>query len=178
MRSSGVRVVGDEDIDGVAASLSRVLQSRQFKTITLASTTQGLGGGRWALEDDAITAAALRNAMPAPLAERVKLVPGYLSPQEYAALAARHSAVVSMRMHGALLASNVGTPALLANGSDKARGLPAGFPVVQELGRLDEHLDELQQNRTDWAAGQAEAVATMRRHPLQNARRVAALLKS
>ena len=178
MRSSGVRELGDEDIEGVAASLSRVLECRQFKTITLASTTQGLGGERWALEDDAITAAAVRNAMPAPLAERVKLIPGYLSAQQYAALAARHSAVVSMRMHGALLASNVGTPALLANGSDKARGLPAGFPVVEELGRLDEHLDELRRNRTDWAAAQAEAVATMRRHASQNARHVAELLRS
>ncbi|HKR98133.1 MAG TPA: polysaccharide pyruvyl transferase family protein [Candidatus Dormibacteraeota bacterium] len=175
-RSSGVRQLDDADVQGVADSLSGMLRERQFKSITFASTVQGLGGERWALEDDAITAAAVRAAMPPSLAERVTVIPGYLSAHQYAALAARHAAVVSMRMHGALLAATVRTPVLLANGSEKARGLATGFSVTTDLRRIGERLGRLDQSRADWRAGQDEAIGAMRRQAAQNARLVAELL--
>jgi hypothetical protein len=163
----------------VAESLCRVLRNRQFGRITLASTAQGLGGKRWAIEDDAIVAAAVRDSMPPELARRVSIAPGYLSAHEYAALAARHSAVVSMRMHGAILATAVGTPALLANGSDKAQGLDDVIPVLRspsDLARLDEGLDGLVHKRGDCNPRESGALAAVCRRAAQNARHVAALL--
>jgi hypothetical protein len=179
MGSGGVHTIGQGEISALAESLARVLAAGQFGRITLASTTQGLGGKRWALEDDALAAAAVRDAMPPTLARRVRLVRGYLSAHQYAELAARHSAVLSMRMHGALLAATVGTPTLLANGSDKARGLADGIPVVAtpaELAHIDERLGRLHENRVEWKLGQARALAAMKQDATRNAEYVAALL--
>jgi polysaccharide pyruvyl transferase WcaK-like protein len=179
MGSGGVHTIGQGEISALAESLARVLAAGQFGRITLASTTQGLGGERWALEDDALAAAAVRDAMPPTLARRVRLVRGYLSAHQYAELAARHSAVLSMRMHGALLAATVGTPTLLANGSDKARGLADGIPVVAtpaELAHIDERLGRLHENRVEWKLGQARALAAMKQDATRNAEHVAALL--
>jgi polysaccharide pyruvyl transferase WcaK-like protein len=179
MGSAGVLALGREEIASVAESLCRVLRNRQFGRITLASTAQGLGGKRWAIEDDAIVAVAVRDSMPPELARRVSIAPGYLSAYEYAALAARHSAVVSMRMHGAILATAVGTPALLANGSDKAQGLEDVIPVLRspsDLGRLDEGLDGLVHKRGDCNPRESGALAAVCRRAAQNARHVAALL--
>jgi polysaccharide pyruvyl transferase WcaK-like protein len=60
-------------------------------------------------------------------------------------LAASHGAVISMRMHGAILATVAGAPVLLANASAKARSLCArtgggiaGIESTADLGRLDE----------------------------------------
>jgi polysaccharide pyruvyl transferase WcaK-like protein len=91
--------------------------------VTLASTTQGLGGAGQALEDDVLAANPLRTAVPTHWRNRIEIREGYLTAGEYAELAAGHTAVISMRMHGAILAAVANTPVLLANASDKALSL-------------------------------------------------------
>lgn len=113
----------DSHLAEIGASLTRLLASGQVRTVTLASTTQGLGAAGQALEDDTIAANLLRTAVPAHWRNRIEIREGYLTAGEYAELAASHTAVISMRMHGAILAAVAHTPVLLANASDKALSL-------------------------------------------------------
>lgn len=113
----------DSHLAEIAASLTRLLSSGQVRTVTLASSTQGLGGAGQELEDDVLAASLLRTAVPAHWRNRIEIREGYLTAAEYAELAASHTAVISMRMHGAILAAVAHTPVLLANASDKALSL-------------------------------------------------------
>ena len=113
----------DSHLAEIAASLTRLLSSGQVRTVTLASSTQGLGGAGQELEDDVLAASLLRTAVPAHWRNRIEIREGYLTAGEYAELAASHTAVISMRMHGAILAAVAHTPVLLANASDKALSL-------------------------------------------------------
>jgi len=177
---SGALPVGDEEIEGVAGSLTRLLDRRVVDRVTFASTAQGLGGARWALEDDLIAARAVTDHLPDELAGRVMVAPGYLSPGDYMRLAARHSAVVSMRMHGAILAAVSGTPALLANAAAKVRWAgDVGFEALRsrhELGLLDDRLAPLLSGIRRWRRDQRQAVEQLRRLAERNARLVAELL--
>lgn len=141
----GGEEVGRDELEAIGGSLARLLEAGAVESVCLASTTQGLGGSKLALEDDAEAAWAVQHAVPWPLQERVEWTTQYISASEYMQLAARHGAVISMRMHGAILATVAGTPALLANASGKARSLSArtrnGIAVIEsrnDLGRLDE----------------------------------------
>ncbi len=134
----------DSHLAEIAASLARLLSSGQVHAVTLASTTQGLGGAGQALEDDAIAANLLRAAVPAHRRNRIEIREGYLTAGEYAELAATHTAAISMRMHGAILAAVAHTPVLLANASDKALSLSrrsegriAAISDRGDLSRLD-----------------------------------------
>src|SRR5262245_25363533 len=49
--SNGALWLDDSDMQAVAASLTRLLERGLVNRITFASTTQGLSGPRWALED-------------------------------------------------------------------------------------------------------------------------------
>jgi polysaccharide pyruvyl transferase WcaK-like protein len=110
----------------------------------------------------------------------VTLTSGYLSPRDYMHLAARHSAVVSMRMHGAILAAVSGTPALLANAAAKTRWADdLGFEALRdpdELGGLDDRLAGLVSELRRWRRDQRRAVAQLRRLAERNARLVAEVL--
>lgn len=164
----------------IGASLARLLASGEVSHITFASTAQGFGGDDLSIEDDSLAAKEAIAAIPANFRNRVELVSRYLRPDEYAAIAAAGTAVVSMRMHGAILASGSGVPVLLANASDKARALSArtggGIMAIAErddLGRLDEGLSPLLRDRRDCLVRQDAAVQQMRSLAARNAPLVA-----
>jgi colanic acid/amylovoran biosynthesis protein len=181
--SNGALWLEDSDMKAVAESLTRLLERRVFNRITFASTTQGLGGPRWALEDDYDAAQAVVAQMPAELSGKLHVVPGYVSAGQYMQLATKHSAVISMRMHGAILAAVSETPTLLVNAGAKVQwartpGAPV-FETIQEradLGRLDVRLEGLLAERRRWKEEQQRAVTGMRRLADANARLVAAAL--
>lgn len=170
----------DGHLGDVGAALGRLLASGAVQRLTLASTGQGLGGAGLAIEDDALAARIALAAIPPHLRNRVELVDEYLRPDAYAEIAARHTAAVSMRMHGAILAAVSGTPVLMANASDKALALAArtegGMPSVanrEDLGRLDELVLPLLENPLGILVGQNEAMERMRTLARENARLVA-----
>lgn len=174
----------DSHVEEIGAALSRLLSSRTARSVTLASTTQGLGGARFALEDDALALEALYAAVPAYLRNRVEVKSGYLTAAEYAELAAHHAAAVSMRMHGAILAAAAHTPVLLANASDKAQGLArrseGRIKTIQgreDLKRLDELVAPLLEDPHEARLSQNAAVEQMRTLARDNARLVAEQLR-
>lgn len=170
-------------VPDIAAALSRLLSSGHARTITLASTAQGFGGADWALEDDATVSYAIVAAVPANWRNRITVLPGYLTPWQYASLAAKHTALISMRMHGAILATTAGTPALMANASDKAselsRRTDGGIPALADRGALNQ-LDELAapllEEPRQARSRQNVAAAEMRTLATRNSRLVAELL--
>jgi polysaccharide pyruvyl transferase WcaK-like protein len=178
--SSGGEELPDSTLRPLAAALTRLLASGAAQRITLASTAQGLGGPAHALEDDALAAQAVCAAVPAHWRVRIDLRSDYLRPDDYAALAAQHTAAVSMRMHGAILAALAGTPVLLANASDKARSLARrtngairGLADADELSRVDELLAPLLEDPRQALHSQDEGVEQMRSLARTNAELVA-----
>jgi polysaccharide pyruvyl transferase WcaK-like protein len=181
---------GENELDesaylpAMAAAIDRLLESGAVREVTLASTTQGFGGPDWALEDDAIQAQEVHEAIRPRHRERVKMVTGYLRPDQYATIAARHAVVLSMRMHGAILAAIAGTPTLLANASDKARGLSErtgggirGIANRGDLDRLDELLVPMLDAPRETLMGQNRAVEEMQAHASRNSRLIAEALR-
>lgn len=167
----------------IAAGLSRLLESGLARTITFASTAQGFGGAEWALEDDEAVSDAIVAAVPANWQNRITIQRGYLTPWQYATLAAGHTALISMRMHGAILAATSRTPALMANASDKAgelaRRTDEGIPAIadrRDLGRLDGLAASLLEDPRRARRRQNAAVEQMRTLAARNAQLVAALL--
>jgi polysaccharide pyruvyl transferase WcaK-like protein len=145
LSNDGDAEIEKEQLEAIGGSLARLLEAGTVESVCLASTTQGLGGPELALEDDAEPAWAVQHTVPWPLQERVEWRTEYVSASEYMQLAASHGAVISMRMHGAILATVAGAPVLLANASAKARSLCArtgggitGIESTDDLGRLDE----------------------------------------
>lgn len=164
----------------VAAALKRVLSSGLARTITLASTAQGLGGPTWALEDDSVVSEAILAAVPAHWRSRITVRRGYLTPWQYAALAAEHTALISMRMHGAILATTARTPAVMANASDKAlelrrrtEGGIKGIAGRSEIAKLDELVAPLLEDPGAARLRQNAAVEEMRTLAGRNAQLVA-----
>lgn len=177
---AGSEISDASHLDEIAAALSRLLGDGLAHSITLASTTQGLGESGIALEDDLLAMEALRAAVPPHQRDRIELRRGYLTPTEYADLAAHHTAVVSMRMHGAILAATARTPVLLANASDKARGLSrrveGGIEAIggrADLERLDELVAPLLEDPQRARLRQDAAVEQMRDLARRNAELVA-----
>lgn len=145
LSNDGDAEIEKEQLEAIGGSLARMLKAGTVESVCLASTTQGLGGPELALEDDAEAAWAVQHAVPWPLQQQVEWRTEYVSASEYMQLAAGHGAVVSMRMHGAILATVSGAPVLLANASAKARSLCArtdggiaGIESTADLDRLDE----------------------------------------
>lgn len=176
----GEELRDDSHLTEIAAALNRMFESGAVRHVTLASTTQGLGGSRWALEDDSLATNTLYAAIPSYWRDRVEVRDGYLSAMEYTELAARHAAVVSMRMHGSILAATARTPVLLANASDKARALSRrtdggikGIEGREDLARLDELVAPLLDDTGQARLRQNAAVEQMRTLARLNARLVA-----
>ncbi len=181
---------GEDELDvrshlpTLAATISRLLESGAVEEVTLASTTQGFGGPEWALEDDAMEAQELYDAILPRWRERVEIVSGYLRPDQYGAIASRHAVALSMRMHGAILAATAGTPVLVANASDKARALSErtsdgirGIADRAGLDRLEELLLPMLDEPRELLVGQNRAVEQMQAHASRNARLVAEALR-
>lgn len=162
-------------IADLAAAVSSLLSSKAARSITFASTAQGFGG-KLALEDDALIAKAVLVKVPAHQRDRITIHSDYLTPWQYAELAARHTALVSMRMHGAILAATAGTPVLMANASDKARALAErtgggmrGIAERSDLARLDELAAPLLEEPREARLRQNAAVDQMRSLARRNA---------
>jgi polysaccharide pyruvyl transferase WcaK-like protein len=173
----------DSFVIDLAAGLTRLLSSGAVRTITFASTNQGLGGARWALEDDSVVSDAVLAAMPAHRRNRVTVRRDYLTSWEYAAVAAEHTASISMRMHGAILAAITRTPTLIANASDKALALSErtenaikGIADRSEIAKLDELVAPLLEDPGAARLRQNAAVEEMRMLARRNAQLVAELL--
>lgn len=126
--TSGVAVVltahehADGDIDRRASSarlLTAVIdRARDRETISLLSTTQGLGG--YGIEDDSSLALEILSALDLQTRARVDVVEGYLTPREVVARLTRVRAVVSQRFHPAVFALASGVPAALISDASKA----------------------------------------------------------
>ncbi|MET0557134.1 MAG: polysaccharide pyruvyl transferase family protein [Solirubrobacterales bacterium] len=182
-RREGENELDDEShLPEIAAALTRLLESEAVRTVTLASTAQGLGGPA-ALEDDAVAARAVYQRIPANWRNRVVLTSGYLTPREYAELAAHHTALVTMRMHGAILAATAGVPVLMLNASDKARALSArtggGIKAIEareDLARMDELVLPILTDPGATLIGQNAALEQMRNLARKNAMLVAGAL--
>lgn len=164
----------------LASALGRLLRSGLVDKITLASTAQGLGGPQWEIEDDSVLSNEIHAAIPPHQRDMVEVTHGYLTPQEYAELAARHMALISMRMHGAILAATTGTPVLMANASDKARALSqrteggiGGIAERSDLARLDELIAPTLEEPGQARLRQNAAVEQMRELARRSARLVA-----
>jgi polysaccharide pyruvyl transferase WcaK-like protein len=183
------RRAGENELDGnshlveIAAALGRLLSSGQVDRVTLASTAQGLGGPERAIEDDAVPAGVVYRAVPAHWRNRVTLTTEYLTPGRYAELAGQHTATVTMRMHGAIIASLARTPVLMLNASDKAVALSertgGGMRAVrrrEDVARFDELIGPLLEDRRAALAKQDEAVEQMRTLARRNAQLVAEAL--
>jgi polysaccharide pyruvyl transferase WcaK-like protein len=167
-------------IPEVAGALSRLLRSGLVHKVTLASTAQGLGGSEWEIEDDSELSDAIFAAIPPHQRDMVEVRHGYLTPGQYAELAAQHMALISMRMHGAILAATTGTPVLMANASDKARALShrtdggmKGIAERSDLARLDELVAPLLEDPGQARVRQNAAVEEMRGLARRNAKLVA-----
>lgn len=172
-------------VSEVAAALGRLLSSGLVHKITLASTAQGLGGSRWEIEDDSDLSKAIFAEIPPHQRDMVEVRLGYLTPREYAELAAQHMALISMRMHGAILAATTGTPVLMANASDKARALSRrteggmnGIAERSDLARLDELIAPTLEDPRQARLRQMAALDEMRILARRNARLVAERVKS
>jgi polysaccharide pyruvyl transferase WcaK-like protein len=170
----------DSHLAEIGASLTRLLSSGQVRTVTLASTTQGLGEAGQALEDDVIAANLLRTAVPANWRGRIEIREGYLTAGEYAELVASHTAAISMRMHGAILAAIAHTPVLLANASDKALSLSrrsegriATISDRADLSRLDSLIAPMLEDPQGARLRQNAGVEQMRTLARANAKLVA-----
>lgn len=183
-RGDGDELDGRSHLPAMAAAIDRLLESGAAQEVTLASTTQGLGGPDWALEDDSMEARQVQAAVLPHHHDRVNLLTGYLRPDQYAAIAARHTVAVSMRMHGAILAAIAGTPVLVANASDKARSLSErtgggirGIADRADLDRLEEFLIPMLDEPREALLGQNQAVEQMQAHASRNARLIAEALR-
>lgn len=178
---SGANELPDQDfVPELAGALSRLLKSGLVHRITLASTAQGLGGAEWEIEDDEVLSDAIFAAIPPHQRDMVEVRRGYLTPHEYAELAAQHMALISMRMHGAILAATTGTPVLMANASDKARALSkrteegmSGIAERSDLARLDELIAPTLEDPSHARLRQVDAVEKMRNLARRNANLVA-----
>lgn len=181
---------GEDELDErshlptLAATINRLLESGAVREVTLASTTQGLGGPDWALEDDAMEAREVYDEILPRWRDQVEMVTGYLRPDQYAAIARRHAVALSMRMHGAILAATAGTPVLIANASDKARALSdrtdggiRGIANRGDLDRLEEFLIPLLDDPRAALVRQNQAVEQMQAHASRNARLIAEALR-
>lgn len=180
VRNRGGDELRESSLAGLAKSLTRLLSSGAVRRITMASTAQGFAGTGYPLEDDSLAAEVVRAAIPAHLRDRVDLRRDYLRPDAFVELAAQHTAAVSMRMHGAILAALGGTPVLFANASDKARSLSMrtngairGIAGLDALDRVDELLAPLLEDPQGALRSQNEGVEQMRALARTNAELVA-----
>ncbi|MEA2458775.1 MAG: colanic acid/amylovoran biosynthesis protein [Thermoleophilaceae bacterium] len=113
--------------------VSELLRSVPGEHVTLLSTQQGLGHLGRGLEDDADLAADVFAAMPRADAARVRVVDGYLPPDEFGETVATHRGLVSMRMHAAIIALTGGVPTVLLNESFKVTAMFAMLGLEEVL---------------------------------------------
>jgi polysaccharide pyruvyl transferase WcaK-like protein len=103
--------------------LARLVELTGDEGVTLFSTQQGLGALGRGLEDDSELAERLRAGLAPGVAERVAVVEGYLTPESFADHVSGHRALLTMRMHPAIIGLSRGVPAVLVSRGFKAAGV-------------------------------------------------------
>jgi hypothetical protein len=132
-----------------AALLAAVAARTPGADLRVWSSTQGIPG---LADDDEVIHAAVA-ALPAGDRDRVEVVPGHVDAHRLVALTGTAAAMVSMRLHPALLAAGQGVPTVLLLDDDKGdavTGFGPGVAVVRG-------------NRTADAEAAARLLATVRR---------------
>jgi polysaccharide pyruvyl transferase WcaK-like protein len=119
----------------LAATITGLVEALRPEPVTLMSTQQGLGGADRGLEDDSDFAAEVVAAMPAHAASAVERTTEYLPPLRFAERLATHRAVLTMRMHPAILALSRGVPAVLMNTGFKVQGMASALRLEDLLAR-------------------------------------------
>jgi polysaccharide pyruvyl transferase WcaK-like protein len=172
-------------VERLADAISFAFSKQLVERVSFASTTQGLGGPERALEDDFLLASEVAGRLRPDIRSRVSLVDGYLTPAAFARLVRQHDVVMSMRMHGAIIAATIGRPVLLANASTKAMSLVrrshgriAGISIDAEWSGLCEAVNHLCNPRGVRLREQTRAVADFRHLAARNAHIVSRVLKS
>jgi polysaccharide pyruvyl transferase WcaK-like protein len=105
------------------ALVESLLELAGDEGITLLSTQQGLGHLDRGLEDDAELARGVRASLAPEHRDRVAVADGYLAPMTCAELIARHRALVTMRLHPAILALSRGVPTVAVKPAFKTEGV-------------------------------------------------------
>ena len=93
------------------------------------STVQDLDGAPSGVDNDAAHHRALLAVLPADVAAEVEVVDGYVTPARFRSLARGLEAVVSERMHAAMLAMLEGVPAVFASPSFTGAALFAALEL-------------------------------------------------
>jgi polysaccharide pyruvyl transferase WcaK-like protein len=117
----------------LAATVTGLVEALRPEPITLMSTQQGLGGAGRGLRDDSAFAAEVMAALPARVAGAVDCTTEYLPPLRFAERVATHRALLTMRMHPAILALSCGLPVVLLNPSFKVAGMASGAGLEEVL---------------------------------------------
>jgi polysaccharide pyruvyl transferase WcaK-like protein len=130
--------VATSQLDRTAAIAERLADLAGGEGLMLLSTQQGLGGLDRGLEDDSEVAAEVLERLPAPAARCVEAVEGYVSPLAFADAVAGRRALLTMRMHPAILAMCRGVPAVAIDPGFKTLGVLAeagvGDSIIQAGG--------------------------------------------
>jgi polysaccharide pyruvyl transferase WcaK-like protein len=130
--------LGVPEVDRTAAIAERLAALAGDEGLLLVSTQQGLGRLDRGLEDDSDVAAEVVARLPAPAARRVEVAEGYLSPFAFADAVAGRRALLTMRMHPAILAMSRGVPAVAIDPGFKTLGVLAeagvGDAILQAAG--------------------------------------------
>lgn len=127
-----------DDAD-LAAIVERIADIAAPETVTLLSTSQGHGHDGRGIEDDAALARRVRERLGPEVAAHVAMPStSYLSPAAVAAEIGHRRALVTMRLHPAVIGLSVGVPTVLLN------------PAAKTTAALDSvGLDDLQRASTD-----------------------------
>jgi polysaccharide pyruvyl transferase WcaK-like protein len=126
--SGAVSEAGIEHVTEVAAALAALAGD---EGLLLLSTQQGLGGLDRGLEDDAELARAVVERLPRELARRISRLEGYVDPLQFARAVAGRRALLTMRMHPAILGLSSGVPTVAIDPGFKTLG------VLEEAGMGD-----------------------------------------
>jgi polysaccharide pyruvyl transferase WcaK-like protein len=123
------------DIARTAAIVERLTDVAGDEGLLLISTAQGLGPRRRGLEDDSDVVAAVLERLAPESRRRVEVAEGYVAPLDFAERVSGRRALLTMRMHPAVLALSRGVPAVVIDPGFKTRG------VLSEAGLGDFILD-------------------------------------
>lgn len=176
---SGWQPPGETGLDELRDLLCYAVDRYGTRRITLLSTVQGLGGAAHQLEDDALFSQLVYERLPDRVRKVTQRIARYVTPREFVAYARAHTLILSMRMHGAILAATSGVPSILANASSKATWLTsrpgfalAGLKSGETLEHLAAHVDTALSDPRRHASTQARFVASERRQAGLNAQLV------
>jgi polysaccharide pyruvyl transferase WcaK-like protein len=123
LRANGTLSDHDTSVTALARLVAALVRLSDGEGVTMLSTYQGLGGLQRGLEDDREIAAEVVAALPRTVAAEVRMTAGYLTPRRCADLIASHRALVTTRMHPAIVGVVLGVPTVLLSRAYKATSM-------------------------------------------------------